>query len=61
MNKISPSYLHGIVEAVLNDEQELNEERKNNDADKRSFDKKSKNLHLLKSVCYALLDGMEQV
>jgi hypothetical protein len=61
MNKISPNYLHQIIESVLNDENELNDQRKNPDTDKKAFDKKSKNLYLLKSVCYALLDGMEMV
>ena len=61
MNKISPSSLHQLIEAILNDEQELNAERKNPDTDKKAFDKKTKNLHLLKTAAYALLDGMEQV
>jgi hypothetical protein len=60
-NKISPNYLSQIVEAVLNDEQTLNEERKNPDANKKVFDKKSKDLHALRMICYSLLDGMEAV
>jgi hypothetical protein len=61
MNKITATYLHQLVENVLNDEQILNEERKNPESVKKVFDKKAKDLHQLRMICYSLLDGMQMV
>jgi hypothetical protein len=61
MEKITRGYLEQIVEAVLNDETQLNDERKELNIqkktfDKKEFEKKSKLLFALKKVCYSLLD-----
>ena len=61
MKKITRSYLDQIIEAVLNDETQMNDERKEYNLqkkpiDQKAFDKKCKLLFALKTVCYSLVD-----
>jgi hypothetical protein len=61
MKKLTRGYLDQIVEAVLNDETQMNDERKQLNLEKKTFDKKEfekkcKLLFALKTICYSLLD-----
>ena len=62
MVKFTRTFLQQLLESILNDESILFEERKNSTLhNTKGFDKKSKDLHQLKTVCYALLDGIPMV